>query len=88
MPDNNIANIQTRDYKKRSPREAAYHAIDSERDYQDKKYPDKLTFEQHRVLVQEYADRIRTTADTPTLMRKIAALAVRFLEEHAAPVRE
>lgn len=102
MPDNNIQNIQRRDYKKRTPREQAFHAIDSEREYQDKKFPTRVTgrvtsLEHHVALMHEYANKLARATDTMdatqaattlVLMRKIAAIAVRCMEDFGAPVRE
>lgn len=85
---------QTRDYKKRSPREAAYHAIDGERDYQQSKYPGNKTLVSHTALLISYVSKVEDAAmnghepqKVTALMRKIAAIAVRAMEEHGAPVR-
>lgn len=97
-----IHSPQRRDYKKRSPREAAFHAIDTEREYQDRKYPNRATgrvtvFEHHVALMHEYTHKLMRADDTMDvtkaaatliLMRKIAAIAVLTMEMYGAPVRE
>lgn len=85
-------------------REEVYALIDGEREYQEnlgrvRKEPG----EQRRVLeMGEYitmlshyvteAQKEWTTkskgGDTPAIMRKVAAIAVRFMENHGAPPRE
>lgn len=94
--DQHAGDENRRDYKKRSPREAAYHAIDGERDYQDKKWGD-VPHETAAFVayIQEYTNQLVKASATiagaeATLhaMRKVAALCVACMEQHGAPLRE
>ena len=77
-------------------------AIDSERDYQDSLGSDRrvarvMVLGEELVLLKEYIDRaFKNWTDTPGVnplitlndFRKIAAIAVRAMENHGAPRRE
>lgn len=74
-----------------------YSAVDSERDYQERKWEaDVLTVGDQILLAAEYVDLARkewaherTTVSSPSLhmMRKVAAIAVHCMEDHGAPTR-
>lgn len=73
-----------------------YDAIDSERDYQNAKWPAELTVGEYLLAAEEYLAHARhlwSTEPKPessTLedVRKIAAILVRCMEEHGAPLRK
>lgn len=85
-------------------RKLAYAAIDSERDYQDTKYPTvggySATPEGFLLIAEELLTQARadiTKGHLPPLgdgsvaleyMRKLGATAVRAMEQHGAPVRK
>lgn len=81
------------------PRDFVYAAIDSERDYQDalsyertdgsiKSVGDYLTMLRH-YLDEANHEWVMNPGDEPALhsIRKVAAIAVRCMEEHGAPNR-
>lgn len=85
---------QRRDYTKRTLREQAFHVISGERDYQQEKYPKGGSLHDYIKLVQTFAGKLNkasTTSnpvqDTLHVMREIAALAVRAMEEHGSIYR-
>ncbi len=83
-------------------RQAVYDAIDTEREYQDGLTPDRrdkreMVTGEELVLLREYVDRaFANWTNTPGVnpeitlhdFRKIAAIAVRCMENHGAPHRE
>lgn len=81
-------------------RSAAFAAIDSERDYQDALTPERTSGEDHTVgdyitMLQQYQNEAvqawtKNAGDDAALeiVRKIAGIAVRCMEEHGAPLRE
>ena len=87
-----------------TPREDVYAAIDTERDYQDAKWPqdgrpeapNPLSVGEFLLLIEEYAAKARTEwanekkPEERTLreIRKIAGIAVNCMEQHGAPHRE
>jgi hypothetical protein len=85
----------------RITRQEVYLAIDTEREYQDVLSPDRreareMTIGEELVLLKEYLDRtFREWTDAPGIaplaslngVRKIAAIAVRAMENHGAPPR-
>lgn len=91
---------QQRDYTKRTPREKAFFAIDTERAYQDTKYgaigDGPLDRGHMPVLVWElllarYLEKLKHETDAveaTKIIRKIAALCVACMEQHGAPPRE
>ena len=78
-------------------RSDVYKAIDTERDYQDSLNGRKLESGEEILLIQEYVERARLewtedfneNPDSPYLhmVRKIAGIAVRCLENYGAPLR-
>ena len=87
----------------KTTREQVYKAVDSERDFQDFHWqnpdgsgtPNPLTVGENLLLIEEYAARARSEWSkegrpemrTLNMIRKIAGIAVRCLEEHGAPFR-
>lgn len=84
-------------------REEVYKAIDSERDYQDSfVLPERQYYQTHTLgefilMINQYAAQAREKwthhkdVDPPESLhevRKIAALAVRCMEQHGAPYRQ
>lgn len=82
------------------PRELVYNKIDIERDYQDSLSTDhqgKPSIEGELLMIQEYVNRARSAwtgnfddnNEEPTrhMIRKIAGIAVRCLENHGCPDR-
>lgn len=77
-------------------REHAYDAIDSERAYQDKTWPEPAVGVPDSILlIEEYIFRARaawsiSTTDTEALnmLRKVAGIAVRCMEHNGSPRRE
>lgn len=86
----------------KTPRADVYAAIDSERAYQDKLWPQdegdqpRLSVGEFLLLVEEYAAHARakwvkeSKPELATLdgIRKIAGIAVNCMEQHGAPRRE
>ncbi len=82
-------------------RQAAYEAIDSERDYQDSLWPghtdvaNPLTIGEFLLLIDQYVHFARdqwvveSKPELETLhdIRKIAGIAVNCMEQHGAPKR-
>lgn len=87
---------QQRDYLKRTPREKAYQAIDTERAYQDTKYGTldtrPLSLTRWEELIDEYLTKLTDEGGhAPNALkrvRQIAALCVACMEQHGAPPRE
>lgn len=84
----------------RATRAEVYHAIDSERAYQDDAWPPRfnpepLTIGEFVLMLDEYVARARaewTTEGRPEnrtleVVRKIAGIAVKCMESHGAPRR-
>lgn len=77
-------------------RSRVYEIIDSERDYQDKKWSgQKHEPGAYILLLEEYVKRAReiwanSDGDLPALdcVRKVAGIAVHCMEEHGAPSRK
>jgi hypothetical protein len=78
-------------------RSEVYKAIDSERDYQDalaRNDVKEQTPMEHLAIIQEICQRMQAhwydVAGQPPMdfMRKIAATAVRCMEQHGAPLYE
>lgn len=84
-------------------REEVYKAIDSERNFQDsfvmpeRKYYNTHTLGEFILMIGQYADQARqkwthhADVEPPESLqevRKVAALAVRCMEQHGAPHRE
>ncbi len=85
-------------------RAEVYKAIDSERDYQDAKwpqggqpgYPNPLTIGEFLLLLEEYVakgraewtNEKRPEMRTLNVIRKCAGIAVNCMEQHGAPQRE
>lgn len=85
-------------------RAEAYKAVDSERDFQDnfvlpeRRYYQTHTLGEHILMIGQYADQARQKwthhSDKeevpPSLeeVRKIAALCIRCMEQHGAPLRK
>jgi len=77
-------------------RKQVYEVIDSERDYQDSKWSGHThDAGSYILMIEEYAARARAAwvdnnGDQPSLdvVRKIAGIAVRCMEEHGAPKRQ
>jgi hypothetical protein len=66
-------------------RDNAHHAIETERDFQDRTYPEASTLYTYGKLCQKYTDRIMSpdfTGDVRAEFRKLAATAKRCLEVH------
>lgn len=87
------------DYAKRTLRELAYLAIDSERDYQDTKYGPingrldgrHLKISQWEAILIEQMDKLEVETEWDkalNIVRKIAAVCVACMEQHGAPARE
>lgn len=77
-------------------RQLVFNAIDGERDYQDRTWPNsnQLEVSGELALMQHYMNRAlavwaKNPGDGPALerIRKIAGIAVRCLENHGAPLR-
>lgn len=77
-------------------RRSAYAAIDSERAYQDDKWPNSLdkTIDEFALYICEYAAQLRHVASTTDdvtarldAVRKVGGLAVACMEAHGAPLR-
>jgi hypothetical protein len=75
-------------------RNRVYHAINRERDYQNKRYPNgRHELMTWLCMIQVYVnDALRTEThhlepDTRHTLRKIVALGVAALEEHGCPLR-
>lgn len=81
-------------------RDQVYAAIDTERAYQDALPPTRTDTQgehsvgEHLVLLKEYVDRalkawVDNPGDDPALhvVRKVAGIAVRCMEQHGAPKR-
>lgn len=83
---------QQRDYTKRTPREQAYQAIDTERAYQDTHYEhDHMTIELCEDLISKYWKKLVQTNDQQESLhriRQIAALCVSCMEQYAPVPRE
>lgn len=86
---------QQRDYTKRTPREKAYQAIDTERAYQDTKYGpiDKrhLSIAQWEEILKEQMVKLgRSTDATEALhiIRKLAGVCVACMEQNGMYPRE
>jgi len=87
----------------KATREQVYIAIDSEREFQDFHWqnpdgsgdPNPLTVGENLLLIEEYIERARSEwskesrpeVRTLNMIRKIAGIAVRCMEEHGAPHR-
>ncbi len=82
-------------------RAIVYQRIDTERDYQDEKWPGTLTVGEFVLLLEEYAAKARRewVADRfpvccrPDMgvlhvVREVTALGVACMEAHGAPARE
>lgn len=85
-------------------RSEVYAAIDSEREYQDRLWPEHggasnpnpLTIGEFLVLLDDYLQKAKsqwTTERKPEvqtlhIMRKIAGIAVNCMEQHGAPKRD
>lgn len=77
-------------------RTEVYKAIDSERDYQDRRWPghthsipDYILFiEDYLAEARHMVSRSNNEAAALDTIRKVAALAVICMEEHGAPVRK
>lgn len=83
-------------------RSEVYDAIDSERAYQDDKWPIDQGYAmqvgEHILLMAEYIDQARSlwsaeSDDCPDpqalhAIRKVAGIAVRCMEQHGAPLRD
>lgn len=90
-----IVEAQQRDYLKRTPRELAYQAIDTERAYQDTKYGPQgdfhLSISGWEAIIKKHMTRLERETDAveaTKIIRKIAALCVACMEQHGAPPRE
>lgn len=81
-------------------RAKVYTAIDSERDYQDKKWGEMdaanpLTVGEFVLLLEQYAAEARAVwsrefkpnTETVDIVRKVAGIAVNCMEQHGAPHR-
>jgi hypothetical protein len=75
-------------------REHVYLIIESERKYQDDNWPGTASVGEHLVLMQTYLNQAmqkwtHTKGDESALeeIRKIAALAIRCMEQHGVAVR-
>lgn len=81
----------------KTAREDVYAAIDSERVYQDAQWPqgNPLTIGESLLLIEQYTAKacvvwtVESPPETETLnvVRKIAGIAVRCMENHGAPKR-
>lgn len=79
-------------------RAEVYSAFDTERDYQDKVWPDSanLSLGDFILMLNEYVDRARgawVTEHAPELqalemVRKVGGIAVRCMEQHGAIPRQ
>jgi len=85
-------------------RHEVYQAIDTERDYQDARWPqdntpgvpNPLTIGEFVLLLSEYVDLAKSEwaqekkpeLKTVKIVRKIAAIAVNCMEQHGAPKRD
>ena len=83
-----------------STREEVYAAIDGERNYQDETWPEPessthLSLGEEILLIREYVERAQrewtglpgNPPEALAMVRKIAGIAVRCLENHGAPER-
>jgi hypothetical protein len=75
-------------------REHVYLIIESERKYQDENWPGTANVGEHLVLMQTYLNEAmqkwtHTKGDETALqeIRKVAALAIRCMEQHGVAVR-
>ncbi len=81
--------------KTRTDRKAVYAAIDTERDYQSKKWGEPPhTIDEFALYIIEYAAKLQRIAGTTNYepkkldaVRKVAALGVACMEQHGAPPR-
>lgn len=81
--------------KVRVDRKAVYAAIDTERDYQRKKWGEPShSIDEFALYIIEYTAKLQRIAGTTNYeatkldaVRKVAALAVACLEQHGAPPR-
>lgn len=84
----------------KAARALAYHAIDTEREYQEKTWPDRPgiptpTIDAFAAYIQGYANILTQTCATTRsaekkldVMRKVAGLCVACFEQHGVPERK
>lgn len=95
IPVRSSFTLQDTNMSDRRNREHVYEAIDSERDYQDRRWPghthsipDYILFmEDYLAEARHMVSRSNNEASALDTIRKVAALAVVCMEEHGAPVR-
>jgi len=75
-------------------REATYAALDSERAYQERRWPGGRTVDEFVLYLIEYTDQARRIAGTTDdkkakldAIRKVGGLAVACMDQHGAPHR-
>jgi aminoglycoside N3'-acetyltransferase len=69
-------------------REEVYNAIDTERAYQERAYPEAPTIGQALEQIEKFHERAWGTNEKRLdNIRKIAGIAVRAMENHGAPHR-